>query len=279
MCDHCFTHGDGQKWYLNARNYSAEMLRDTDRPRFLDEFSLELENELLKAMPALDHAVHIPVLRTFIRKAANGWFGTWHSGQVVPLQDARAILRLAGESGGIARTSCICRRIFKGLRHEPMCLAFGVNFPWNRPLDEYVKADYTRKVERLTVEEATAFVEECDKAGYIHNIGTLKTPFLIGLCACEYPACAFLLMRRRFGMMGALRKAEYIAVLDPQKCNGCKRCMQRCQFGAIGFSPDTKKALLHMDLCFGCGLCETGCKAGAVRLVPRESLERYRHDW
>lgn len=279
MCDFCFAHGDGQKWYLNARNYSQDMLRDEDRLRFLDEFTMELEADIFKLMPVVDRTIHMPVIGNFIRRAANGWFTTWHSGQVVPLQDAKAILRLAGEAGGIARISCICRRVFKGLKNEPLCMAFGFSFPWGRPIDDYVKADFTGKIEKLSIEEATHFIEDCDKKGYIHNIGTLKSPFLIAICACEYPVCAFMHMRKRFGIKNALRKAEYIAVLNPGKCNGCKRCETRCQFGAITFSPDTKKAAIHMDECFGCGLCETGCRENAIRLYPRADFERYKNDW
>jgi len=55
MCDDCFAHGDGQERHSTAGNSSIMMLQDTDRPRFLDEFSIGL----LQVIPAVDHAVHL----------------------------------------------------------------------------------------------------------------------------------------------------------------------------------------------------------------------------
>ena len=37
MCDWCITHGAGEKWYLQAKNYSVTMLEDPDRFDWLDE--------------------------------------------------------------------------------------------------------------------------------------------------------------------------------------------------------------------------------------------------
>ena len=38
MCQFCHEHGDGKKWYLQAENYSAELLNNLERRRFIDGF-------------------------------------------------------------------------------------------------------------------------------------------------------------------------------------------------------------------------------------------------
>lgn len=38
MCDFCVKHGEGEKRYLQARNYSDDLLSDIRRRRFIEEF-------------------------------------------------------------------------------------------------------------------------------------------------------------------------------------------------------------------------------------------------
>ena len=38
MCDFCHQHGEGKKWYLDARNYSEDLLSDLKRRRFIEHF-------------------------------------------------------------------------------------------------------------------------------------------------------------------------------------------------------------------------------------------------
>jgi ferredoxin len=207
------------------------------------------------------------------RRILNGWVNTWHGGQVVPLEDARAALRLADANGGIARYSCICRRMLGGRRHEPKCLFFGVNFPWAKPLTDYV--DFTPEFEQLSLAEAEQFLEETEEQGLVHHLATMRTPFLLGMCNCEYPTCIFMRLRRDFGVQRISQKAEYLATVDPSLCNGCGKCQPRCQFGAIHYAGEVDAMHVHYDQCFGCGLCRADCATGAISLVPRAGMPRY----
>ncbi|MHC4332744.1 MAG: KH domain-containing protein [Planctomycetota bacterium] len=38
MCEFCVKHGEGKKWYLQASNYSEDLLSDIRRRRFIEEF-------------------------------------------------------------------------------------------------------------------------------------------------------------------------------------------------------------------------------------------------
>jgi hypothetical protein len=36
MCEFCHKHGEGQKWYLQAHNYSEDLLSDLRRRKFVE---------------------------------------------------------------------------------------------------------------------------------------------------------------------------------------------------------------------------------------------------
>jgi hypothetical protein len=38
MCDFCIQHGEGKKWYLQAKNYGEDLLSDVRRRRFITDF-------------------------------------------------------------------------------------------------------------------------------------------------------------------------------------------------------------------------------------------------
>jgi hypothetical protein len=38
MCEFCLKHGEGKKWYLQAKNYSDDLLSDARRRRFIASF-------------------------------------------------------------------------------------------------------------------------------------------------------------------------------------------------------------------------------------------------
>jgi heterodisulfide reductase subunit A-like polyferredoxin len=52
-------------------------------------------------------------------------------------------------------------------------------------------------------------------------------------------------------------------------CEGCRRCMKVCQFGAIGFSAATRKTAIDPRRCYGCGICRAVCKTNAITLRDR----------
>lgn len=274
MCDWCIAHGAGEKWYLQAKNYSITMLEDPERQAFYEEYFHNLEEELGAILPAVDWVMtHVPVVRGLFRKILNGWINTWHGGQVVPVEDAKAALRLADENGGISRVSCICRRMLGGMRHEPMCIFFGVNFPWARPITDFV--DFTPQFEPLSLQEADSFLDETEELGLVHHMATLKTPFLYGICNCEYPTCIFMRARRDWGIQRISQKGEYLARIDPDLCNECGNCLDRCQFGAIYHAPELNRFAVNYEMCFGCGACRATCPTGAIILMARESMPKY----
>lgn len=57
------------------------------------------------------------------------------------------------------------------------------------------------------------------------------------------------------------------AVLNEEKCNGCKKCLDVCNFGAIGWNKEKNKPIFNSMLCEGCGACQLVCPKKAIELV------------
>jgi len=56
MCEFCMKHGEGKKWYLEAKNYSEDLLSDVRRVKFIREFFKEIPTtaEMNKGFASLD---------------------------------------------------------------------------------------------------------------------------------------------------------------------------------------------------------------------------------
>src|SRR3972149_568633 len=111
MCEFCVQHGEGKKWYLEAKNYSEELLNE-ERKRYIVDF---LENEekgvvgslgpldrLIAADPAAARAMFPSIIEQQKRQ---------HWAQVLPLEDVEQVLDL---SISVVRLPCICRSMLRG---------------------------------------------------------------------------------------------------------------------------------------------------------------------
>lgn len=58
-----------------------------------------------------------------------------------------------------------------------------------------------------------------------------------------------------------------IPAIDPEKCLGCRVCVQFCRFGALAFVKG--KPLLTQTICHSCGGCAYLCPAKAITESPR----------
>jgi len=134
MCEFCIKHGDGKIWYLEAKNYSLDLLSDLRRRKWIDRFLINVENEMLK-LGTLDKIkqrssiLYKMAKRVFTRKLKKE-----HFGQVVPLEDMKRIFEITNT---IVRIPCPCRKAAKG-KEIGACFGFSVepNGVFGYPLDE-----------------------------------------------------------------------------------------------------------------------------------------------
>jgi len=280
MCDWCQQHGDGKKWYLNIKNFSKEFLKDKAVVEATNAFYQKTESALGMTPPLNVEMLNLKNDEQFSQSVEGFKQGlsilSPHKGQVVPMEDVRKIIKLAGP---IAKMACVCRRMLRASFEEKTCILVGPVYL------EYGKEwpDFTRGgIDYMSKEEAVELMEKFDKKGYVHTFWIeWDSPAVIGFCNCEFPTCGALRWRRYYGdwFNFFLRKAEYVAMHDPDECIGCGKCVQRCQFGAISHSPYLQKAIFDMKKCAGCGLCRNVCEQDAIKLVPRSEVPAVRSLW
>jgi ferredoxin len=269
MCEFCTQHGEGQKWYLVMRNYSRELWDQTGKAEFLGNFFAHFEEKLGKGtakIVALRETLRdVPAVYRFVRRTATQKQKAEHWGQVVPIED---IERIVDMQDSIVRLPCACRSLTTG-REARYCL--GISADWTGILGKY--PDYSNSLETLDKEEAKKLLRAFDEQGMIHSIWTFKTPFIGSICNCDHDCLAYR-TQVMAKLMQVMFRAEYVGMVDWDRCNGCKNCLSHCQFGAIRYSNSMKRATIEKTQCYGCGVCRAVCEPGAITLKPRTDFAR-----
>ncbi|MBR9705529.1 4Fe-4S dicluster domain-containing protein [Candidatus Pacearchaeota archaeon] len=258
MCELCEKHTKGKtKWYFDPKNYSKEM--GEKRKDFLEKVAgVFYEEWLIDGCGKLEKLSKTPFINTKIIDLGDKLEGRLHGGQVIPLGDAQKILELCENP---ALLQCPCRD-FVG-QEKYYCLNFGL-IP-----ELYEKAHKDAYIEEISTQKAKRFLKDLNKKGFYHTIIWSKAPYATTVCNCTNLYCTNYKSRFVYGAKKTFVKGEYVARVENGKCNGCKICLTRCQFGAILFDVEEEKAFINIRKCFGCGLCETHCKNGAIILIDR----------
>ena len=69
-----------------------------------------------------------------------------------------------------------------------------------------------------------------------------------------------------------------VSVVDEEKCRGCGKCVEICQFQApqlVETGPETYTAQINASLCKGCGTCTSWCPSGAI--ISKHFTDRQVH--
>jgi ferredoxin len=93
-------------------------------------------------------------------------------------------------------------------------------------------------------------------------VWTFVAPFIGGICNCDRSDCGAMQATVTSGFPVMFR-AEYVAEVNPDLCNGCRQCMRVCQFGAIGYSAATRRSLS-----INCGVTAAVSAAQAAPRMP-----------
>lgn len=274
MCEFCLKHGEGKKWYLKASNYSDDLLSDIRRRKFIETFFTDTES-LAQGIERVEQIEKAPrFVRGFIRRIVTARMKKVHYGQVVPIEDVE---RIFGFINSVVRVACICRHINLG-REERYC--YGVSLtPDGGKFSEILKGldksffngPDVVGMERLSKDEALAALRAHEQEGLCHSVWTFHAPFIGGICNCDRSDC--LAMRCTLTHRTPIMfRAEYVAAVDPDLCNGCRQCMRVCQFGAVSYSVANKKAVIDQQACYGCGICRSVCRKDAIALEERSKV-------
>jgi Pyruvate/2-oxoacid:ferredoxin oxidoreductase delta subunit len=274
MCEFCHQHGEGKKWYLQAKNYSDDLLSDIHRREYIKHFLLTPENSaagieklgMIRTLPGFVQAVVNPYIRNRQKRV--------HFGQVVPLEECQKIFEFLPS---IVRIACYCRHSTVGTEQRYCyCLSMapggGAMAQIIRDVDvSYLTGPNTAGLEILTPEQALTSFKEHEKEGLCHTVWTFVTPFIGAICNCDRTDC--LAMRATVGYTFPIMfRSEFVAAVNSNMCNGCKQCMQACQFGALSYSAASKKARVDVRRCYGCGICRMKCEKQAITLLNRTSV-------
>jgi electron transport complex protein RnfB len=139
---------------------------------------------------------------------------------------------------------CICRRRAKMTgggcdAPEESCLLFG---EW---ADYYVWGGRGRGIDRSEVMEILA---RADAANLVLQPSNSRD--IVFICCCCGCCCGILRGLQEHPKPAEVVASSFIARLDPETCQGCWDCLERCQMQALAAEDD--RVTLEADRCIGC---------------------------
>ncbi len=281
MCQFCVEHGEGEKWYLEAKNYSEDLLADIKRRKFILSF-MGHPSALKQQVEKIEQLDKLPgLVSNTIKRGITGYLKKNHYGQVLPIEDVERIISM---TNSIVRMACICRHAIFG---EEKRYCYGISMgpgggELGKLLNEldpsFIEGPDRVGLESLTKKQAIAAMKKHEKEGLCHTVWTFQAPFIAGICNCDRSDCFAMQTTVTHGVSTMFR-AEYVARPDGDKCTGCRSCMKLCQFGAIAYSAATKTIMIDPRRCYGCGICRAVCKTDAIYLEDRRQVPAAANMW
>ena len=280
MCEFCTKHGEGEKWYLQAKNYSADLNSDLKRRKFAIDFFRKTTEKAPRDLKRLEWLSSFPrIIQDMVKGLVTWKQKKEHFGQVVPLEDVEKILSMVNT---VVAFPCLCRKVT--IKKEVRC-CFGLSISpavdsviSSILSDSYLNGPEVQGIEKVDKETALKMMKEFETDGLAHSVWTILTPFIAGICNCDRSDCLAMKVTVSHDLKVMFR-AEYIAGIDWEQCTGCRECMGLCQFGALSYSYSLGKVAIDLSKCYGCGVCRAGCTKGAIFLKPRNNHPQVAQVW
>ena len=165
-----------------------------------------------------------------------------------------------------AVADCICRKEAQMFGHGcdkllEACMMFDMAAAY------YIENEFGREI---TKEEAKQVLAKAEEDGLVHHSSNHlgKKIFICNCCGC---CCKALANVTKHDNPDAIARSNYYAVIDPDECNACEVCIDRCQVDAIQLLDDV--AAVDKDACIGCGLCVSSCPTEGISLARKAADE------
>jgi ferredoxin len=186
--------------------------------------------------------------------------------EITSYEQARQII---AEAGYGAVGLCYCRHkkehlgetCAKGAPVEGICISLGSAARF------MVRRGFAKE---QSVAELQGVLDRARSLNLTHITDNIrhKPSFICNCCRC----CCELLAGVQMGYPDGVAKTGFSAIIDPERCTGCGRCVPACNVSAITLhaaaTATGRRATLLPGACLGCGACIAACKPGALTLVP-----------
>ena len=178
------------------------------------------------------------------------------SQHILPTNQAIQILEQARI---ISLSNCGCRVAFENCSNPiETCLIL------NEEGEYLISRGYGKLI---SLKKAKKILEIANQTGLVHLALFLPGQEVYAICSCCSCCCHEFQALLKFNKFFFVAKADYIAIVNPDKCNCCLTCIKRCLFGARDV--DNEIPIINEEKCYGCGLCVTSCPTQATQLVHR----------
>lgn len=186
---------------------------------------------------------------------------------IATYDEIRSLVEQAGDRICIA--DCICKTGKDLLgdscgvtERREICMGF------REFADTYARQGWGRMISQ---KEAMEILDQNEKDGLMLFPSTMQQPqFVCSCCSC---CCGVIEMINSMPRPVDFAAGNYDARVDTDACNGCRKCLRRCQMDAILYDDQTGKVTaIDPGRCIGCGLCVSSCKTGSVTL-SKKSVE------
>jgi Na+-translocating ferredoxin:NAD+ oxidoreductase RNF subunit RnfB len=140
---------------------------------------------------------------------------------------------------------------------QETCMGFG-DFA-----DLLGKSGWGRPVSK---EEALQIAAMGEEDGLVLQPNNEQEPQFI--CSCCGDCCGILRIAKTLPRPVDIIASNYYASVNPDLCQGCGTCVDRCQIQAVALQNDI--SAVNRDRCIGCGLCVSTCPSDAMHLLKKE---------
>lgn len=177
---------------------------------------------------------------------------------------AREIVKKTNRPIGVIE--CVCRS-GKDLLEEPCknsdiretCLLFE---------DSASTAIDAGGARAVTKKETFDLLDKAEDAGFVLQPENNQNPNFI--CCCCGCCCNVLNTVKKFPRPVEFYHSNYYSKVNPELCDACWECVERCPMEALSIDADF--STVDLDRCIGCGVCVSTCPNKAIELKRKDSI-------